>query len=199
MAPVGLHSLEARIATLRNEMRLQPERVDRRATAAESFEQAQHARAMLGIAGLPAHVIVIDELRAGRGRRVLKPGHAFGRIHRDDITGAVLAAILQSPPPGLRVLHLADDEPAEPARVIEEAASLLGLPPPPATPFAQALAGMSPMARSFWAENRRVGSTRTQAALDYRWRYPSYREGLRAILEQQRGDDAGEQGEIVQP
>lgn len=141
----------------------------------------------------------LDELRAGRGRRVLKPGHAFGRIHRDDITGAVLAAILQSPPPGLRVLHLADDEPAEPARVIEEAASLLGLPPPPATPFAQALAGMSPMARSFWAENRRVGSTRTQAALDYRWRYPSYREGLRAILEQQRGDDAGEQGEIVQP
>jgi len=128
-----------------------------------------------------------DDLRAGRGRRVLKPGHAFGRIHRDDIAGAVLAAVAQSLPPGIRVLHLADDAPSESAAVIEEAAALLGVPPPPAVAFDQAALGMSEMARSFWAENRKVASRHTQEVLGYRWRYPSYREGLRAILAAERG------------
>ncbi len=123
-----------------------------------------------------------DDLRAGRARRVLKPGHDFGRIHCDDIAGAVLAAVAQTLPPGVRVLHFADDTPSESAAVIEEAAALLGLPPPPAVPFEQAAAGMSEMARSFWAENRKVASRRTQQILGYRWRHPSYREGLRAIL-----------------
>jgi hypothetical protein len=80
------------------------------------------------------------------------------------------------------VLHLADDVPAENAEVVAEAARLLGVAPPPEVPFDQALAGMSEMARSFWAENRRVSSVRTQEMLGYRWRYPSYREGMRAIL-----------------
>lgn len=124
----------------------------------------------------------LDEVRAGRGRRVVKPGHAFGRIHRDDIVGAVLAAIGQGVPAGVRVLHLADDDPAEPAAVVAEAAALLGVAVPPAVDFAEAEAGMSAMARSFWAENRKVASAATQAALGYRWRYPSFREGLRAIL-----------------
>jgi nucleoside-diphosphate-sugar epimerase len=127
----------------------------------------------------------IDELRAGRARMVLKPGHAFGRIHRDDIVGAVLAAMAQALPAGTRVLHLADDAPAEPAAVMMEAAALLGLPAPPAIAFADALPAMSAMARSFWAENRKVASQATQAALGYRWRHPSYREGLRAILDEQ--------------
>jgi nucleoside-diphosphate-sugar epimerase len=128
----------------------------------------------------------LDEVRSGRARRVLRPGHAFGRIHRDDIAGAVLAAIAR-PPPGTRVLNLSDDVPAESALVIEEAARLLGLAPPPAVPFEEAYAGMSDMARSFWADDRRVASAKTQAALGRRWLYPSYREGLRAILEQQAG------------
>jgi hypothetical protein len=124
----------------------------------------------------------LDDVRSGRARRVLKPGHAFGRIHRDDIAGAVLAAARQAARPGLRVLHLADDVPAESAAVIAEAAALLAAPLPPAVPFAEARAQMSEMAASFWAENRKVASAQTQRWLGYRWRYPSYREGLRAIL-----------------
>ena len=128
------------------------------------------------------------ELRAGRGRRVDKPGHLFGRIHRDDIAQAVLAAMRQAPLPGARILNLADDTPEETARVVEEAARLLGVAPPPSVPFAEACARMSPMARSFWAENRKVASRKTQAALGIAWYYPSYREGLRAILAEERGE-----------
>ena len=124
----------------------------------------------------------LDDVRAGRARRVDKPGHLFGRIHRDDIAGALLAAIMQKLPPGPRVLNGADDEPATSADVIAEAARLLGLEPPPLVPFAVAEPTISPMARSFWADNRRVRSAQTQQALGRTWLYPSYREGLRAIL-----------------
>lgn len=137
-----------------------------------------------------------NELRAGGGRRVIKPGHAFGRIHRDDIARAVLAALRQDPPPGVRVFHLVDDAPAESAVVTEEAARLLGIAPPPAVPFAEASEKMSPMARSFWAENRRVANAATKAILGISWRYPTYREGLAAILAEERGDDPLEHGEV---
>ena len=129
-----------------------------------------------------------DDLRAGRARRLIKPGHAFGRIHRDDIVVAVLAAIGQDLPPGVRVLNLNDDEPAEPALVVAEAARLLGVAPPPAVPFAEAARRMSPMALSFWAESRRVSSAATQAALGLRWRFPTFRGGLRAILAEECRD-----------
>lgn len=129
-----------------------------------------------------------DDLRTGRARRMNKPGHCFGRIHRDDIARAVLAAMRQDRPPGTRILNLNDDEPAESAAVVTEAAALLGIAPPPPVDFATALPTMSPMARSFWAENRKVSATATKAALGLDWRYPTYREGLRAILAQERGD-----------
>ena len=125
---------------------------------------------------------VLDDLRAGTARRTLKPGHAFGRIHRDDIARAVLAAAAAPPPPGVRVLHLSDDEPAESAAVTEGAARMLGLEPPPAIPFEEARRGMSPMALSFWAEDRRIASARTKAALGIAWRHPTWRHGLAAIL-----------------
>ncbi len=140
-----------------------------------------------------------DELRAGRARRVAKPGHAFGRIHRDDIVQAVLAAMQQSRTPGVRVLHLVDDEPAENAAVVEEAARLLGVAPPPAIPYAIAATTMSPMARSFWAENRKVASRATRAALGIAWRHPTYREGLRAILVEERGQGVAQQGQVLRP
>ncbi len=127
-----------------------------------------------------------DALRSGQARRIVKPGHAFGRIHRDDIAGAVLAAMRQAPAPGRRIFNLADDTPAETATVIEEAAHLLRVPPPPAVAFAGAAPAMGPMARSFWAENRKVASRKTQAMLGLAWRYPSYREGLRAILREEQ-------------
>jgi nucleoside-diphosphate-sugar epimerase len=139
---------------------------------------------------------VLDELRAGRGRRIIKPGHPFCRIHRDDLAAAVLAAIRQASPPGVRVFNLADDEPAEAAAVVEEAARLLGIAPPPPVPFAEAQAGMSAMAQSFWQESRRVAAAGTQAALGIAWRYPTYREGLRAILQAELEHGAPEQRDI---
>jgi len=129
-----------------------------------------------------------DGLRRGTARRVVKPGHAFGRIHRDDVAQAVVAAITQRLPPGIRILNLADDRPEEPAHVVEEAARLLGVIPPPAIPFGEAAAAMSPMAQSFWAENRKVASRETRALLGISWLYPSYRQGLRAILDEERGE-----------
>jgi len=124
-----------------------------------------------------------DDLRAGRARRIIKPGHEFGRIHRDDIVSAVLAAMRQDRVTGARILNLVDDEPAESADVVAEAARLLGVALPPAVPFDEAVPSMSAMARSFWADNRKVSGQRTQQMLGLRWRYPSYREGLRSVLQ----------------
>ncbi len=132
----------------------------------------------------------LDDLRAGRARRVRKPGHVFGRIHRDDIAGAVLAAAGQSRRPGVRVLNLSDDEPAEAAAVTEYAARLLGVVPPEPVPLDTAR--LSEMARSFWSENRRVSSAATQAMLARRWRYPSYREGLGAIFAEETAQETAE-------
>jgi nucleoside-diphosphate-sugar epimerase len=132
---------------------------------------------------------VLDELREGTARRTVKPGHAFSRIHRDDIALAVLAAMRQDDrAPGLRVLHLVDDEPAESAVVVEAAARLLGVEPPPAVPFEEGWPRMSPMARSFWGENRRVSNAATKRALGIAWRHPTWREGLAAILREERGE-----------
>lgn len=134
-----------------------------------------------------------DDLRAGRARRVDRPGHEFARTHRDDIAAAVFAAMRQDRAAGTRVLNLADDEPAASAEVVAEAARLLGMEPPPLIPFAEAYAAMSPMGRSFWAENRKVASQKTQAQLGLRWRYPNYRAGLRGILEQEGGEGVPQQ------
>ena len=125
---------------------------------------------------------VVDDLRSGRARRIVKPGHAFGRIHRDDIAGAVVAAMRQGRNSGVRILNLSDDQPEESAVVTAYAAGLLGIDAPPAIAFADALPQMSEMARSFWMDNRKVRSELTQQWLGYRWRYPSYREGLESIL-----------------
>ena len=161
------------------------ERGQRRVDAEQAWSAAHPGAAvdLLRLAGIygPGRS-VFDDLRSGRARRVEKPGHKFGRIHRDDIAGALLAAIQQDRPPGTRVLNGADSEPAASADVIAYAAGLLGMPPPPLIPFEQAAPAMSPMARSFWADDRKVRSDVTQATLGRRWRYPSYREGLRAIL-----------------
>ncbi len=178
------------------------ERSRRRLAAEQAWEAFSDRRAVdiFRVAGIygPGRS-AFDDLRAGRARRLVKPGHAFGRIHRDDIVAAVLAAVAQDVPPGVRILNLNDDEPAEPALVVEEAARLLGIAPPPCVPFAEAEARMSPLARSFWAESRRVGSAQTQAALGLRWRYPTFREGLRAILAEEAGHGPAEERQIPLP
>jgi hypothetical protein len=80
------------------------------------------------------------------------------------------------------IFNFADDEPAASAEVLCEAAALLGVAPPPPVPYAEAEKTMSPMARSFWADNRKVRAEMTKHKLGLTWRHPSYREGLRAIL-----------------
>jgi len=161
-------------------------RSQRRLAAEEAWRAARPPAAALDICRVggiygPGRA-PFAELRAGVARRVIKPGHSFSRIHRDDIAHAVMAAISNPPPPGSRVLNFVDDVPAESAAVMEEAARLLGMPPPPTIPFEEARKSMSPMALSFWSENRRVANAATKAALGIEWRYPSYREGLAASL-----------------
>ena len=169
------------------------DRTRRRVAAEQAWVAALPGRAvdLFRVAGIygPGRS-AFDDLRSGQARRVLKQGHLFGRIHRDDIAAAVLAAMQQQRAPGPRVLNLADDEPAASADVTAEAARLIGMAPPPLVPFAEAVAGMSPMGRSFWSENRRVDSKKTQQRLGLRWRYPTYREGLRAILQHERAERA---------
>lgn len=162
-------------------------RSQRRLAAEEAWRAARPAGAALDICRVggiygPGRA-PFAELRAGIARRVVKPGHSFSRIHRDDIAHAIMAAISNTPEPGCRVLNFVDDEPADNATVVAEAARLLGMPPPPVVPFEEARASMSPMALSFWSENRRVANAATKAALGIAWRYPSYREGLAASLD----------------
>ncbi len=131
---------------------------------------------------------MFDDLREGSARRVVKPGHLFGRIHRDDIARGVLKALQRSAAPGVSIFNFSDDEPAASADVVVEAARLLGLTPPAPVSFEQAAPKMSPMGLSFWAENRRVANAKTKAALQLEWLYPTYREGLRAILAEERAN-----------
>jgi nucleoside-diphosphate-sugar epimerase len=139
---------------------------------------------------------ILDDLRAGRARRVIKPGHAFGRVHRDDIAGAVLAAMHNAEAGKIRVLHLADDQPEESAVVTAYAAQLLGIDPPQAVAYEDALPGMGEMARSFWADNRKVASRLTQERLGYHWRFPTYREGLASIVAEERAHLGDQHREI---
>lgn len=121
----------------------------------------------------------LDRLRAGEGRRIVKPGQVFSRIHVDDIVSGLLAS-LDKPRAG-GVYNLVDDEPAPPQDVMEHAARLLGAPVPPDLPFNEL--GLSPATRRFYAENKRVSNARAKAELGWRPAYPTYREGLAAILE----------------
>ena len=123
------------------------------------------------------------KLRAGTARRIVKPGQVFSRIHVEDIA-TVLQAAIARPNPGA-VYNLCDDEAAPPEDVIGYGAELLGLPLPPAEPFETA--EMTAMARSFYAESKRVDNGRIKRDLGIRLRYPTYREGLRALLQTEDG------------
>ncbi|KIC24414.1 MULTISPECIES: SDR family oxidoreductase [unclassified Leisingera] len=142
------------------------------------------------IPGLPLHIFRLAgiygpgrgpfaKLMAGKARRIIKPGQVFSRIHVDDIA-QVLAASIAQPRPGA-IYNVCDDDPAPPQDVLGHAAELLGLPMPAEVPFDEA--GMTPMARSFYGENKRVRNRRIKDELGVGLLYPTYREGLRAVLE----------------
>ena len=138
--------------------------------------------------GLPLHIFRLagiygpgrgpfEKVRDGTARRIHKAGQVFSRIHVDDIAH-VLHAALQRPHPG--IYNVCDDDPASPEDILGLAADMLGLPPPPIVPYEQA--EMTPMARSFYAENKRVRNDRIKTVLGVTLDYPTYREGLAAIL-----------------
>ncbi len=138
--------------------------------------------------GLPLHIFRLagiygpgrgpfEKVRDGSARRIHKAGQVFSRIHVDDIANVLLAALLR-PHPG--IYNVCDDDPASPEDILGLAAEMLGLPPPPIVPYEQA--EMTPMARSFYAENKRVRNDRIKSVLGVRLDYPTYREGLAAIL-----------------
>ena len=138
--------------------------------------------------GLPLHVFRLagiygpgrgpfEKVRDGTARRIHKAGQVFSRIHVDDIANVLHAALLR-PNPG--IYNLCDDDPASPEDILGLAAEMLGLPPPPIVPYEQA--EMTPMARSFYAENKRVRNDRIKSVLGVKLDFPTYREGLAAIL-----------------
>lgn len=141
------------------------------------------------IPGLPLHVFRLagiygpgrgpfEKVRNGTARRIVKPGQVFSRIHVADIA-QVLEASIRQPNPGA-VYNVCDDDPAPPQDVIGFAADLLGLPPPPEVAFDAA--ELSPMARSFYAESKRVDNTRIKDELGVELIYPDYKTGLQQLL-----------------
>jgi nucleoside-diphosphate-sugar epimerase len=120
---------------------------------------------------------VLDDIRAGTARRIVRPDQWFSRIHVADIALCLGAALAQ--PARSAVYNVCDDEPAEPAEIVRFGCRLLGVEPPPETPYESA--GLSPMAASFWADNKRVHNDRVKAELGLTWLYPTYREGLTAL------------------
>jgi nucleoside-diphosphate-sugar epimerase len=121
----------------------------------------------------------LDRLRAGGARRITAPGQVFSRIHVDDLAAGLEASIAR--PRAGAAYNLCDDEPAANSDVIAHAARLLGIPPPPEIPLAEAR--LPPAALRFYAESKRVSNARAKAELGWRPAYPTYREGLRAVLE----------------
>ncbi len=152
-------------------------------TAWRAVPQPVHVFRLAGIYG-PGRS-VFDRIEAGTAQRIDKPGHKFSRIHVAD-AAAVLAVSAAAPESGL-VLNVCDDEPAAAADLVAYACALLDREPPPLVPFAQAAADMTPMAREFWSDNRRVSNTRMHRLLGTPLRYPGFRQGLAAILRARRG------------
>lgn len=120
----------------------------------------------------------LDRVREGKARRIDLPGQVFSRVHVDDIVSGVVAAIQCGAPAG--AYNLGDDLPASSNAVTEEACRLLGIQPPPLQTLEEA--DLSPMARGFYAENRRVANGKAKRVLGWQPRYRTYREGLRSLL-----------------
>lgn len=121
----------------------------------------------------------IQSLRAGKARRIVKAGQVFNRIHVADIAQTIAACLARPADGEIAVWNVTDDEPAPPQDVVAYAARLIGMEPPPEIGFADAQ--MTPMARSFYGENKRVSNRALRERLGVRLLYPNYREGLRAL------------------
>ena len=160
-----------------------------RPTLARAIRRADAERAWLE-SGFPVHIFRLAgiygpgrnsliNLKTGKARRIVKPGQLFSRIHVDDIVQIVLASIAK-PNPG-RMYNVCDDEPAPPQDVVAFAADLMGIAPPPEQDYETA--ELSPMARTFYKDSRRVRNDRIKQELGVSLIYPTYREGLNTLLD----------------
>lgn len=170
-----------------SELRPSGERGRRRAAAEVGWLDLWRQR------GVPVHIFRLaaiygpgrspfDALHAGTAKGIDKLGQVFSRIHVEDLASVLLASIAR-PRPGA-VYNVCDDEPAAPGDVVAHAAALLGLPAPPLVPFDEA--ELSPMAKSFYDDNKRVSNALIKTELGVMLRYPDYRAGLAAILAAER-------------
>jgi nucleoside-diphosphate-sugar epimerase len=157
------------------------ERSVRRLAAERDWIKLAAARAvplatfrLAGIYG-PARNAFVN-LAEGRAHRIVKPGQVFNRIHVDDIAGALVAAVERG---AAGTFNIADDRPSPPQDVVTDAAEIMGISPPPEVPYAAA--ELSPMARSFYADNKRIKNTKAKQELGWVLRYPDYRRGLSAL------------------
>jgi nucleoside-diphosphate-sugar epimerase len=161
---------ELRPATRRGQLRVEAE------AAWQAIPVPLHVFRLAGIYG-PGRG-PFEKVRQGTARRIVKPGQMFSRIHVDDITQVLRASIARPNPSA--IYNLCDDDPAPPEDVIAHAARLLGLHVPPEEDFATA--EMTPMARSFYAESKRVRNDRIKEELGVTLLHPDYRSGLAALL-----------------
>jgi dTDP-4-dehydrorhamnose reductase len=136
---------------------------------------------LAGIYGPGRNALV--NLRRGEARRIVKPGQVFNRAHVDDI--AEISRLVLTRDLKGQIWNVADEEPAPPQDVIAYAAALLGVGPPPEEPFDQAR--LSPMAREFYADNKRVSIAKAKAELGFAPAYSTYREGLKGLAEAGEG------------
>ena len=161
----------------------QPRSLERMAAEQAWRDFASTSGAALHILRLPGIYgpgrSALDQVRAGTARRIDKPGQFFSRIHVEDIARATLTAADRAQ--GTEVWNVADDLPAPNADVVAHAFELLGLAVPPAIPWEQVAPTMTPMARSFYMESRRVRNDRLKRDLGVALNYPTYREGLASI------------------
>lgn len=148
-------------------------RTERAAAEAQWLARGARAFRLPGIYG-PGRS-AIERVREGNAKRIDLPGQVFSRVHVDDIVSGVIAAF--DAPPG--AYNLVDDYPCSQNEVIEEACRLTGVTPPPLQSLDDA--GLSPAARAFYMENRRVANGKARRVLGWRPAYPTYREGLRAL------------------
>jgi nucleoside-diphosphate-sugar epimerase len=140
-----------------------------------------HILRLAGIYGPGRNVLL--NLKAGTARRIAKRGQVFNRIHVEDVSRAISAALAFDGPGN--VFNVSDDAPAPPQDVVAFAAMLMGIEPPPEEDIETA--NLTPLVRSFYAENRRVSNRKLKEALGVRLAYPTYRVGLEALWEAGEG------------
>ncbi|HEY8189666.1 MAG TPA: SDR family oxidoreductase, partial [Micavibrio sp.] len=166
------------------ELRPSSKRGSRRARAEAQWMSLFHGR------GLPVHIFrlsgiygpgrsALDSVRAGIARRINKPGHAFSRIHVEDIV-QVLIASMNNPYPGA-AYNLADDLASPSHEVIKDACDMIGIEPPPLLTYNET--DMAPIARSFYSDNKRIRNDRIKQELGVKLKYPDYKAGLKGCLE----------------